>query len=173
MQLVLIAMLFVILAIALTLGFVIYRLSNTATIKDFDRIVDDVNNLQTELKNADAQLKKDYVKLNIANSNLYVDLSVVKRSNSNLSESSFSNSSNISRLQSKLATDYLTTTALNSNLSKHDFSFLHLDDSLTDKMSYLKVSGSNLQFCTAPELQRNGVRTSESCSNVRFVDSTQ
>jgi hypothetical protein len=183
MQIFLIAILFVILVIALTLGFVIYRISLSATVKDVDRIVDDVNKLQTDLKKSIAkntsgvlavtasnnQLKNDYIKLSSSNLVLFTDMGVVKSNTSNLSLVTSSNSSNISRLQTSLTNDYMTTTALNTNLNSRDFSFLHLDDSNNTTISYLKVSDSNLHFCTALNSERNAAnRPSENCSRVMF-----
>ena len=183
MQIFLIAILFVILVIALTLGFVIYRISLSATVKDVDGIVDDVNKLQTDLKKSIAknasgvlavtasnnQLKNEYIKLSSSNLVLFTDMGVVKANTSNLSVATSNNNSNISSLQTSLTNDYMTTTALNTNLNSRDFSFLHLDDSNSTTISYLKVSDNNLQFCTALNSERNAAnRPSENCSRVMF-----
>lgn len=184
MQFVLIAILFVILVIALTLGFVIYRISRSATIKDVDGIVDQVNTLQEDLHKAIAknksgilsiassnnQLRNDYINLNTSNLRMFTDLGVVKSTASNLSLATFSNNSNISTLQSSLSANYLTTTALNTSLNQRDFSYLHLDDSDQDNISYLKIGdGKKLQFCTANITERGKATRVESCSNVNLV----
>lgn len=185
MQVFMIAILFVILVMALTLGFVIYRISVSATVKDVDRIVDDVNTLQTDLKKeiaknksgvlavtaSNEKLNKEYIQLSSSNSVLFTDLGVVKASTCNLSLATRSNNSNISSLQTSLTDNYMSTNALNSSLNTRDFSFLHLNDSISDKMSYLKVSNNKLQFCTASESDRMGTaRTSESCSNIMVAN---
>ncbi len=187
MQVFMIAILFVILVMALTLGFVIYRISVSATVKDVDRIVDDVNTLQTDLKKeiaknksgvlavkeSNEKLNKEYINLSSSNSVFDTDLGVVKASTCNLSLATHSNNSNISSLQKSLAENYLRTDALNSSLSTREFSFLHLDDPISDNLSYLKVSNNKLKFCTASVSDKTStVRASERCSDVTVAPSS-
>lgn len=176
MQAAIIGLLFTVLVIALVLGYIMYRLSNTPKISDLNKVIDDVNALGETITDQLLQNSENVEENKASNESLrdlYDDL--LKKSNDNatkitsyassnlsLKDSVEGNTGSISTIQTDLMDnyakttelgDYAKTTELGGYMDSHTFDGLSLGDgplSFGDSRLLVSEEGA-LTFCGTAE----------------------
>lgn len=158
MQAALIGILFTVLIIALVLGYVMFRLSDTPKISDLNRVIDDLNNLgstveESILKNKEAiegnttsneELKTLYDDLLVKSNKNANDISVNAASNVALDSAVQNNLDNIETIQDELMNDYVPTAGLADLMDGHAFHGINLSGDAS-----ILVHQGTLKFCAA------------------------
>ena len=164
-----IGILFTVLLIALVLGYIMFRLSNTPTISDLNKVIDDVNalgdtvtdRLLTNSEKVEANkvsnetLQGLYDGLLAKSNSNVTDIALNSSSNNTLLGHMTTNTSNIRILTEDLTDNYVLTTALDGHMNDHVFAN-GLALSETAKIAF---EDGQLKFCSGGE-------DSQTCSGV-------
>ena len=151
--------------IALVLGYVMFRLSNTPTISDVDEVIDSINKLaetittsivsnssrvETTEKAAD-DLKTLYTDLLVKTNKNETDIGNNSTLDGTLKRTVDANTGNIQTIQDELSliTDYVSTNQLDDTIENTLLSIGAAMDSILNfkNSEYLQADGEDLKFC--------------------------